>query len=96
MSNTDYRECIYSDRTPFPDYKYVAVGLPYSAIKGKGPEVSIHILLSKWLVMVLYPPVLGLVKASTLVFMLRIAGHMKGVKRAIYVSHKDVVLRSIV
>lgn len=96
LSNMNNHECIYPDRTPFPDYKYNAVGLPLSAATDKGPEVPGHIMLSKWLNLVLYPPVLGFVKASTLVFMLRIAGHMKGVKRAIYVSEKDAVLQSIV
>lgn len=37
----------------------------------------------------LYAPILGLVKASTLVLMLRIAGHMKDFRRAIYVSQED-------
>lgn len=92
----DNRECIYPDRVPFPDYKYDAVGLDFSAVLGLPAEVGMHIMLSKWLNQVLYPPVLGFVKASTLVFMLRIAGHMKGVRRAIYVSEKHAVLRSIV
>lgn len=92
----DNREYKYPDRMPFPDYKYDAVGLPFSAVLNKPVEVEMHIMLARWLNQVLYPPVLGFVKASTLVFMLRIAGHMEGVKRAIHVSGKDAVLRSIV
>jgi hypothetical protein len=69
-----------------PDYKYNFVGLPVTAVMGQDLNVRRHLLLSKWLNQVLYAPVLGLVKASTLVFMLRIAGHMTDVKRAIYVS----------
>lgn len=77
---------------PFPDYKYNFVGLPQSAVTGKDLNIRVHMLFSKWLNQVLYSPVLGLVKSSTLVFMLRIAGHMRDVKRAIYVSEKGVAL----
>ncbi|KAI7782625.1 hypothetical protein LA080_013113 [Diaporthe eres] len=62
--------------------KYNYAGLKQSEFPATMMPAS---LFSTWLSQLLYSPILGLVKSSTLVFMLRIAGHMRNIKRSIHV-----------
>ncbi|KAG6353988.1 hypothetical protein INS49_004959 [Diaporthe citri] len=65
--------------------KYNYAGFKLSDIPTTGDTEAA--LFATWLSQLLYSPILGLVKSSTLVFMLRIAGHMRNIKRSIHVAN---------
>ncbi|KAG8167137.1 hypothetical protein KVR01_002826 [Diaporthe batatas] len=68
------------------DYKYNYFGVPEAELKHNNPHFAgPPLFFTRWLNQVLYAPILGLVKTSTLVLMLRIAGHMRDFRRSIYV-----------
>lgn len=47
---------------------------------------------TSWLTQMLYSPILGLVRSSTLFFMLKITGHIKNLRWTIHVSQSDGTL----
>ncbi|POS74032.1 hypothetical protein DHEL01_v207574 [Diaporthe helianthi] len=68
------------------DYKYNYFGLSDEEFRAQNANSAGQpLLFTRWLNQVLYAPILGLVKASTLVLMLRIAGHMRDLRRAVYI-----------
>lgn len=71
-----------ADSWPSPDLKYNYAGVPKSKLPTYDTAAADF---SVWLTMLLYSPILGLVKSSTLVFMLKIAGHIKNIKWSIHV-----------
>lgn len=47
---------------------------------------------TSWLTQLLYSPILGLVRSSTLFFMLKITGHIRNIRWTIHVSQSDSTL----
>lgn len=74
----------------FPDYKYDYIGVTPEAVGFIDADAEICYYFVTWLNQALYTPILGLIKASSLVFVLRIAGHMRNVRRTIHVSEKRI------
>ncbi|KAF6830877.1 CFEM domain-containing protein [Colletotrichum plurivorum] len=64
-------------------FKYYYVGFPTSSLPADWDPSPM--LFWNWIMQVLYNPILALVKSSVLVFLLRLGGHKRGVRRAIYV-----------
>ncbi|KAF6796334.1 CFEM domain-containing protein [Colletotrichum sojae] len=63
-------------------FKYYYVGFPTSSLPADWDPSPM--LFWNWIMQVLYNPILALVKSSILVFLLRLGGHKRGVRWAIY------------
>ncbi|KAF6813577.1 CFEM domain-containing protein [Colletotrichum musicola] len=63
-------------------FKYYYVGFPTSSLPADWDPSPM--LFWNWIMQVLYNPILALVKSSVLVFLLRLGGHKRGVRWAIY------------
>ncbi|OHE93120.1 hypothetical protein CORC01_11609 [Colletotrichum orchidophilum] len=63
-------------------FKYYYAGFPTSALPKDWDPAPM--LFWNWIMQVLYNPILALVKSSILVFLLRLGGHKRGVRWAIY------------
>lgn len=72
------------------DLKYGYAGVPQSQLPITMDEPAAR--FTSWLIQLLYSPILGLVRSSTLFFMLRITGHIKNIRWTIHVSQSDGTL----
>lgn len=69
------------------DLKYGYVGVPQSQLSTTRDDAAAR--FASWLIQLLYSPIVGLVRSSTLFFMLKITGHIKNIRWTIHVSQSD-------